>query len=205
MWRLALVLSLFLTLALGTVAEAKCRVCVDTVTATKTDTGMTLRFTARGVSLPETGTAVVMQVDGNRSKCINVSLRSVGGSGEWTTYVGSLTHFYGNTTFTGRVDIAGDIFEFAVPLDGKLGTIQLVGAGTAALASAPAPAQPVVITATPATAAPAVAAAPQVAPAPAIPTPREHPAMWLGAIVILATLAGAVLDRRRAMARATTA
>ena len=134
MWRLVVVASVLLTLALGTIAEGKCQVCVESVKAARTDGGMTLRFTARAVhapTLPETGTAVVMQVDGNRSKCINVSLRKVEETGGVATYAGSLTSFYGNATFTGRVDIAGDIHEFTAPLDGKPGTLQLVTAATA--------------------------------------------------------------------------
>lgn len=208
MWRLVLASSLLLTLALGAVAEAKCQVCVESVKAEKVDGNTSLRFTARAVhasALPETGTAVVMQVDGNRSKCINVSLRKVDESGGLATYVGSLTSFYGNTSLTGRVDIGGDIHEFAASFDGTPGTLQLITAATADLAAAAAaatvaPVRPVVITATPATAAPEVVA-PQTATA--FPTPTENPVLWLGAIVILATAAGALVDRRRALARAT--
>lgn len=208
MWRMALVLSTILTLALGTVAEAKCQVCVESVKAEKIDSGMALRFTARAVhatSLPETGTAVVMQVDGNRSKCINVSLRKVDESGGLATYAGQLTSFYGNTTFTGRVDIGGDIHEFVAPLDGRAGTLQLVTAATAGSVASAATSAPTTAPTTAPAATAVATAAPQVAPAISLPSPAEHPVVWLGAIVIVATLAGAFVDRRRAMARATVA
>lgn len=211
MWRLVVVTSLLATLALGTVAEAKCQVCVESVKAEKTDAGMTLRFTARAVHasvLPETGTAVVMQVDGSRSKCINVSLRKVDESGGLATYAGAMTWFYGNSTFTGRVDIGGDIHEFATPLDGTPGTLQLVtaaSAGQVASAATSAPtAAPTVITAAPAPSA-VPTAQPQVAASSGSPSPLQQPMAWLGLVVILATAAGAYLDRRRALARATVA
>lgn len=205
MWRIVLAFSLLLTLALGIVAEAKCQVCVESVRAEKVDGNTSLRFTARAIhapALPETGTAVVMQVDGNRSKCINVSLRKVDDSGGVATYVGTLISFYGNSTFTGRVDIGGDIHEFSAPLDGAPGTLQLVTAATAGQVASAATSAPTIAPTT-APAAPVATAAPQTAPAFALPSPTEQPALWLGAVVILATLAGAFVDRRRAMARAT--
>ncbi len=206
MWRIVLAFSLILTLALGMVAEAKCQVCVESVRAEKVDGDTSLRFVARAFhapALPETGTAVVMQVDGNRSKCINVSLRKVDEGGGAATYVGTLISFYGSSTLTGRVDIGGDIHEFVAPLDGAPGTLQLVTAATAGQVASAATSAPTTAPAT-APAAPVATAAPQTAPAAlALPSPTEQPALWLGAIVILATLAGALLDRRRAMARAT--
>ena len=205
MWRIVLTFSLLLTLALGTVAAAKCQVCVESVRAEKVDGNTSLRFAARAIhapALPETGTAVVMQVDGNRSKCINVSLRKVDESGGLATYVGTLISFYGNSTFTGRVDIGGDIHEFSAPLDGAPGTLQLVTAATAGQVVTTATSAPT-IAPTAAPDAPVVTAAPRTAPASALPSPTEQPALWLGAIVILATVAGAFLDRRRAMARTT--
>lgn len=209
MRRLVVAVSLLLMPALGAAAEAKCQVCVDSVTAERTTgSGLSLRFTARAVeapALPETGTAVVMQVDGNRSKCINVSLRKIDEGGGVATYVGSLTSFYGNTGVTGRVDIGGDIHEFSVTYDGKPGTLQ---PAAATIAATPRPSVPVSITPdpVPATAAPevvAATAAPQTAGAVRTPSPAERPVVWLGAVVIVATLAGALVDRRRALARTT--
>lgn len=236
MWRLITLASLLLTLALGTIAEGKCQVCVESVKAERADGGMSLRFTARAVhapALPETGTAVVMQVDGNRSKCINVALRKVDETGGVATYAGSLTSFYGNSTFTGRVDIAGDIHEFTAPLDGKPGTFQLVTAATAgqvtstattAPSTAPSTAPttvpltaggvptavpqsgPTAPTAEPiATAEPVATAEPQTAATAGIPSPLQQPVAWLGLVVILATAVGAYFDRKRALARATMA
>lgn len=231
MWRSVLVLSVLFTLALGTVAEAKCRVCVDSVKTEKTDTGMVLRFTATSDgTFPETGTAVVMRFDGQQSKCVNVTLRKIDQSGNVATYTG-LTNFYGNTNIAniaGRVDIGGDIHEFVAALDGKPGTLQLIVAADSGSVAAPSIVTPprsivtplpVVITPDPATVDPKTAAATAaaqraaaVAPAEAGPATTagvaglaQQPAAWLGLIVIVSALAGAYFDRKRALARATAA
>jgi hypothetical protein len=217
MWRLVVAVSLLLTLALGTVAEAKCQVCVEGVSASKGDgSAHVLRFTARAVhaaAFPMTATAVVMQVDGAQpqAKCVNVSLRKIDEANGLATYSGAMNTIYlnGSKVLTGRVDIGGDIHEFTTPLDGTPGKLQLVTAATAAqgsLATSPRPVAAVITPdPVPASVAPQAAgpAAPQTASAVRVPSPAEHPILYLGAIVILATLAGAFIDRRRALARAT--
>jgi hypothetical protein len=229
MWRLVLVLSMLLTLAFSAVAEASPPpIVIESVTVERDGAGTTMRFTARstdGAVFPETGTAVVMQVDGNRSKCLNVSLLRTGTSGGLATYVGKFNFTYsGASLLTGRVDIGGAIHDFSAPLDGKPGTIG-VSADQRSINAASAPTvitpQPVVITPDPATIDPrtaaeqraAVAAAqqaaarpePLAAPASAIAGVASQPAAWLGLIVIVSALAGAYFDRKRALARATVA
>lgn len=207
MWRLVVLASLLLTLALGSVAEAKCWVCIQSVSAEKSDAGTALRFTASGhdaSAFPETGTAVVMQVDGNRSKCINVTIRKIDVSGGLATYSGLLTSSYGNSSFTGRVDLAGEIHEFSVPLDGTPGKLQWIASADAANA-APVQAAPIVVTPVPlpTTAAPIVAAEPV---AQVKPSESSQPDLsWIGLMgiaVVMITIASAYFDRRRALARA---
>lgn len=215
MWRVVLMASLLLTLALGTGADAKCRVCVSSVRADKADSGTTLLFEVQaidGATLPETGTAVVMQVDGNRAKCLNVPVSKTGVSGGIASYRGALPAYYGSASstiasYSGRVDFAGDVFEFTVPTDGKPGTSQLVtaaAAGQVASTATTAPtAAPTAVPTTAPTAQPVATAEPQVAGSSGIPSPLQQPVAWLGLAAILATLAGAIFDRRRALARAT--
>jgi len=214
MWRPIVLVSLLLTLALGTVADAKCRVCVSSVRIDKADSGSMLLFDVQsidGATLPETGAAVVMQVDGNRSKCLNVPVAKIGTSGGTSSYRGALPTYYGAASstiasYSGRVDFAGDIFEFTVPTDGKPGTSQLVtaaaaGGATTTAVSAATTAPTTAPTVPPATA-PVATSAPETAASSAFASPLQQPMAWLGLIVILAALAGAYADRRRALARA---
>jgi hypothetical protein len=215
MWRTALALSLFLTLVLGGVAEAKCLTCIQSVRIDTGDSGMTLVFGIQGLAgkaLPESGTAVLMSFNGNRSKCINVPVLKTDVTGGLATYRGSLPAWYGSgyavSSYSGRVDFGGDIFEFTVPTDGKPGTVQLVTAATAGqVASAttvPTAAPTTIVAATTAPAAQPVATAePQVAGSGVVPSPFQQPMTWLALIAILATLGGAYADRKRALARAT--
>lgn len=214
MWRVVLMASLLLTLALGTGADAKCRVCVSSVRADKADSGTTLLFEVQaidGATLPETASAVVMQVDGNRSKCLNVPVSKTGVSGGIASYRGALPAYYGSASstiasYSGRVDFAGDIFEFTVPLDGKPGTSQLVTAAAATEFAAQSAAQASAPTAAPTT-------APSAAPVEAQTVRDVAVAGWsgldplrqlmavLGAAVVVATIVGAYVDRKRALAR----
>jgi hypothetical protein len=208
MWRTIVALSMLLTLALGTAADGKCRVCIESVRMDKTDSASTLLVDVRamnGATLPDKADAVVMQVNGNRSKCLNVPVLRSSTNGDLASYRGTLPNFYGNTqidSYSGRIDINGDIFEFTVPTDGKPGTTQLV---TAAAASELAGVAQAAATVAPTT---APTAAPVAAPAPVTSSsdgwqPLRQPMTWLAGIAIIATLAGALIDRRRALARAT--
>jgi len=197
MWRLITLASLLVTLAIGTAANASpiCRICIESVQAERSDAGTTLRFIARpadGVALPETGTAVVMQVDGNRAKCINVVLRRIEQSGGLATYSGVFTAFQGAyKTFTGRVDIGGEIHEFTLPLDGTPGSAQFVAAPQVATA------QPQVATAQPVPAAEpdAVQAASHV-PEPVALT--QEPVL-LGLALLVVVVVSTYVDRKRAL------
>lgn len=231
MWRVILAASMLMTLAFGSVADAKCAVCLETVRIETENGGTTLRFSARSVdrsAFPETGTAVVMQFDGNRGKCLNVSLVRTGIENGQTagrpptlvaTYVGRFNFVYqGATMLSGRADIAGMVWDFNAPIDGKPGTIGAGEAGALNGAGAVIPA-PVTITPDPSTidprliarAAPAAQAAPVTQPAAQASSPvtplfesfTTQPVAWLGLIVVLVALASAYFDRRRSLGRAT--
>lgn len=135
MWRLIALATLLFTAALGGAVEAKCRTCVESISAHTSDgtagwgKQITLRLAARssdGLGFPASATAVVMQVDGDRSKCITVALHQTGVAGGVATYAGTFTA-YGQTVHSGRLDVAGDVFDFTVPLNGAPGTVTLVG------------------------------------------------------------------------------
>lgn len=202
MWRVVPLASLFAVLGLGTAAYADCTSCLTSVFAERTSTAVTLSFTARadeGAALPASATAVVMQVDGNRTKCQNITLSKHGGSDRIAVYTGTFPA-YGTYSHSGRVELAGQIYEFSVPLDGKPGTIALA-ADQSPLAGRGFSVQ---VTAAPARATPATVYFARTEPA-TTPTgpqlPAIDPAFLIGAGVVLVTIAGAYVDRRRALAR----
>jgi hypothetical protein len=221
MWRIVLGATLVLSLALGGVAAA-CPSCgaataLESVKIEGTDTAQTLVLTVRpltaSVALPESGTAVVMFFNGNRAKCINSPIRKAGvDSSGLATYRGDVPNYYGGSrgqvaTYTGRVEIAGDVYEFSVATDGTPGTARIVTDGTSvtAVAATPAATQTVVTAAPVATTAPTLAPAAVSSPQPVSDpwTPVRQPITLLAALALVATLAGAYVDRRRALARAT--
>lgn len=212
MWRLIALTTLLLTFALGAAADAKCRLCIESVSAVGSGNAgwgrtIDLRFAARAMDggvFPDSATAVVMQVDGDRSKCITVALRRIDTSGDLATYGGTFTG-YGQTTHSGRLDIGGDVFDFTVPLNGVPGTVTLIGV-------APPPtvatlARTVVV---PAAATQQAPQAPQAAPAkPAaawldLSTP-DRQGMLLAFGVIAFTAVSVYFERRRALLRRTGA
>jgi hypothetical protein len=190
---------LFALLALGTAAYAECTSCFTSVLAQRTSSNIDLAFTAQAsddVALPDSVVAVVMQVDGNRTKCLNTTLNKTSQSHGLAVYRGSFGA-YGTYTHSGRIELAGQIYAFTVPLDGKPGTID-VAADQSPLNRNGVRVQVV-------TAAPATPAA-TVAPAPALPElPSIEPAFLIGGGVILITILGALVDRRRSLARSLTA
>jgi hypothetical protein len=202
MVRVFLFAFLFALLALGTAAFADCTSCLTSVVIRRTDTTVSLSFTAHADddhALPNSVTAVVMQVDGQRTKCQNVTLPKLSGSHGVAVYAGTFSA-YGVYSHSGRVDLGGQIYEFTVPLDGKQGTIvlasdqtPLTGRGfTVQVTAVPARATPVAVYL--ATAAPVAApTGPQL--------PAIDPAFLIGGGVILVTIVGAYVDRRRALAR----
>ena len=198
MWRPIMVAALLSLLALGTAAYADCASCLTSVFVSRTGTSIGLNFTAHAVdggALPDTVTAVVMQVDGQRTKCIAVALPKTAESHGAALYSGTFTA-YGQASHSGRVDLGGQIYEFTVPLDGR---------GKIALAADQSPLPQnrfaVQVTAAPATPAPTAAPAARESALAKVLSAATEPTVLLGAAVVLLTFIGAYVDRRRALAR----
>jgi hypothetical protein len=197
---------LVLTLAvLGTAAYAGCQTCLERIVAERSATGVTLRIVARSADesfvFPDSGSAVVMQIDGNRTKCLNVGLLRKGSEGPGiAVYSGTFTA-YGTRSHSGRVDIGGQIYEFTVPLDGTAGTLAIATDQTRL--SAPGTQNRPVVTVSAASASPAAQNVAPVEPGAAgfLEIAKQQPAFALGAMVVLITILGAYVDRRRALAR----
>jgi hypothetical protein len=206
MWRVLVLASLFAVLGLGTAAYAECTSCLTSVFIHRGNATIDLNFTATAddpTALPNSVTAVVMQVDGQRTKCQNITLPKVSGSNGTATYAGTFSA-YGVYSHSGRVDLGGQIYEFTVPLDGKAGTIALapdqtpLGGRSVVVQVSAAPVTPHPVTvyladAAPAAAADAVQTGPQL--------PQIDPTFAIGGGLILITILGAYIDRRRALAR----
>ena len=80
MWRVLLLACLFALLGLATVAYADCTSCLTSVFTNRHGTEIDLNFVATSddpSALPNSVTAVVMQVDGQRTKCQNITLSKV--------------------------------------------------------------------------------------------------------------------------------
>jgi hypothetical protein len=209
MWRVLLLASLFALLGLGTAAYAECTSCLTSVIVDRTasasngtNTTVSLSFTARAdddALLPMSVSGVVMQVDGQRTKCLTVTLPKTSAFLGGAVYSGTFTA-YGSFSHSGRVDLAGQIYEFTVPLDGKPGTITLAADQTPLNSNGFRVQVSAVPTAfiTPApTSAPVRSAVPEL--------PKVDPAFLIGAGVVLVTVVGAYVDRRRALARSLAA
>ena len=194
MWRVLLLASLFAILGLGTAAYAECTSCLTSVFAERSTTNITVSFIARAdddAALPATATAVIMQVDGNRTKCLNLTLSKATGSHGVAVYAGQFPA-YGTYSHSGRVELAGQIYEFTVPLDGNPGRVDVAADQSRLNTSG----VRVIVTAAPLTPAP-TAAPTQSGPE----LPNIDLAFLIGAGVVLVTIAGAYVDRRRALAR----
>lgn len=199
MVRVFLLALLFALAALGTAAYADCTSCFTAVFAQRTSSNIDLSFTAQAddnVVLPDSVVAVVMQVDGNRTKCLNTTLSKTSQSHGLAVYRGTFGA-YGTYTHSGRIELAGQIYEFTVPLDGTAGKIA-IAADQSPLNRNGVRVQ--VISAAP------VTPNPTLAPAPAgIELPKIEPAFLIGGAVVLVTIVGAYVDRRRSLARSLTA
>jgi hypothetical protein len=205
MWRVLLLASLFALLGLATVAYADCTSCLTSVFTNRHGTEIDLNFVATSDdpnALPNSVTAVVMQVDGQRTKCQNITLPKVRSTEGTVMYAGTFSA-YGVYSHSGRVDLGGQIYEFTVPLDGKAGTIALaadqtpLGRGIAVQVNA-APVTPHPVAVYFADTAPAAVA--DTAPAgPRLPEIDRTFAIAAGLILI--TIVGAFIDRRRSLAR----
>src|SRR5438105_3293625 len=116
MLRVFLFAFLFALVALGTAAYADCSFCFTSVFAQRTSTNIDLVFTAQAdgnLVLPDSVVAVVMQVDGNRTKCLNTTLPKASQSHGVAVYRGSFSA-YGTYTHSGRIELAGQIYAFTV-------------------------------------------------------------------------------------------
>jgi hypothetical protein len=198
MVRVFLFALLFALVALGTAAYAGCSSCFTSVLAHRTSTDIDLSFTAQASDntvLPDSVVAVVMQVDGNRTKCLNTTLSKMSQSNGVAVYRGSFGA-YGTYTHSGRIELAGQIYQFTVPLDGTAGTIE-IAADQSPLNRNGVRVQVI--------ATPAATPAPSVAPAPGVQLPTVEPAFLIGGAVILITIVGAYVDRRRSLARSLAA
>lgn len=206
MWRVLLLACLFALLGLATVAYADCTSCLTSVFTNRHGTEIDLNFTATSddpSTLPNSVTAVVMQVDGQRTKCQNVTLPKVRSTEGTVIYAGTFSA-YGLYSHSGRVDLGGQIFEFTVPLDGKAGTIALAADQTP-LANRGFAVQ---VNAVPVTPHPVAVYFADTAPAPVAdrapagpPLPEIDRTLAIGAGLILITIVGAYVDRRRSLSR----
>jgi hypothetical protein len=199
MLRVFLLSSLFALVALGTAAYADCSSCFTSVFAERTPTNIDLSFTARvgdNAVLPDSVVVVVMQIDGNRTKCLSTTLLKTGQSQGVAVYRGSFGA-YGTYTHSGRIELAGQIYEFTVPLDGTPGKIDVAKDQSALNTNG----LRVQVTAAPATAAPS---APPAAPK-GLELPKIDTVFLIGGALVLITIVGAYVDRRRALARSLTA
>lgn len=214
MWKLIALTSLLLALALGSAADAGCRLCVESITA-QAEKGsgwgksIDLRIIARvadASSVPATATAVVMQVDGDRSKCLTVSLARTGLEGGLATYSGTFTG-YGHSTHSGRLDLGGEIYDFTVPLNGEPGQVKLIEGASASQTIAQRPIAVVPAPATQATVAPVAAAAQPAAvrerEAPAGLSTPDQQGILIGVGVVAFVAGSVLLERRRSAARRT--
>ena len=198
MWRVLLLASLFALLGLGTAAYAECTSCLTSVFAQRSAESIQLTFTVssdNAAILPEEVTAVVMQVDGNRTKCINLALHKKVPIEGVALYSG-LFNAYGTYSHSGRVELGGQIYDFTAPLNGTGGKVALSADQTPLNRNG----LRVQVTAAPVT--PAPTAAPPARP---IELPTIDPSFLIGAGVVVVTIVGAYVDRRRALARSLAA
>jgi hypothetical protein len=206
MWRVLLLASLFALVALGTAAYADCTSCLSSVFENRSGTTIDLNFVAISddpSSLPNSVNAVIMQVDGQRTKCQNITIpkaRTIDGS---AVYAGTFAA-YGVYSHSGRVDLGGQIYEFTVPLDGKAGTIALAADQTPLGGRSIA----VQVNAAPVTPHPAAVYFADTAPLPVADTAPAGPqlpeidrTLAIAAGLIAITIVGAAIDRRRSLAR----
>lgn len=152
----------------GSAAAADCRFCLDTValqthdgrpwTAGQPVTLVVHVADTAAIPLPSSAQAVVMQTDGNRTKCLGVPLKLVQGDASGGLYAGLFFPFR-PARYDGKLVVGGDVqditfdvnqmvggaapagelpaaepIDTSAPLPTLLGNWQLPAAGTAALA-----------------------------------------------------------------------
>jgi len=125
MRRLVLALAL-VVLALGSfpaTAEAKCPTCFDGLSLQTPDgqpwsagKPVTLVVSARrgapGMDFPATGLAVVMQTDGERTKCLDVPLKLVKTGGDSAIYAGVFYPFRA-AAYDGKLQLGDSTFDIS--------------------------------------------------------------------------------------------
>lgn len=221
MWKLVALVSLALAFPLGGMADAKCRVCIDKVTAevsgaTSQGNDRTVRLVVSGtreqadVVAPATATAVVMQIDGNPIKCLTLTLDKASDEGGVVTYAGTFASYarINQGSYNGRLEIGGSVYEFRVGIDGTPGKVTLLDVTAPpvqvrpATVVAPVPAA----TAAPVSQAVTIDEVPAAAPAGTIFDRIATPdgTGWLLALAVVAFLGATVLIERRGARRTTT-
>lgn len=219
MWKLVGLASLALAFAFGTVAEAKCGVCIDKVTAeitgaTSSGENRTVRLLVSGgrehadAVAPDSATAVIMQIDGNPTKCLTLALTKSSDQGGVVTYAGTFASYarVAQGSYEGRLEVAGNVYKFRVATDGTPGQVTLLDVVAppviARPVTAPAPVAPVapVSQAVTIDEAPAPAAAGTIFDRIATPDGTG----WMLALAVVAFLGAGVLIERRGVRRTTT-
>jgi hypothetical protein len=125
----ALALAFMALSATGAPADA-CAFCVDSVslqtrdgqpwTAGKPVTLVIAASSAAGATLPANGVAVVMQTDGDRTKCLEVPLRLVNTDGTTGQYAGVFFPFRA-AKFDGKLAIGDDVSDLTFDVNKMVG------------------------------------------------------------------------------------
>lgn len=134
-------------------------------------------------AFPDDGLAVVMRTDSERTKCLDVPLRKVGGSDDQAIYAGIFYPFRA-AAYEAKVTIGGEAHDIAFTVGTPaFDTATSQRGAIANVERAPAPPQ-------------ATAQAPSVAAPVAIPTPLLGNALVSAAVVAFASIALAFQRRR---------
>lgn len=121
---LALLLILFILASVGvsaSVARADCALCADTVSLQTRDglpwangkpVTLVVHVTrhAAGVAIPPGAAAVVMQTDGDRTKCLDVPLKLVSSDGATAVYAGLFFPFRA-ARYDGKLSVGDDVSD----------------------------------------------------------------------------------------------
>jgi hypothetical protein len=127
MLRLVAMVFLVLSSALfaGSAAAAECELCLDSV-ALQTRDGqpwsagepvtLVVRVASRSAPLPSSAQAVVMQTDGDRTKCLGVPLKLVESDASGGLYAGVFFPFR-PARYDGKLAIGGDVQDITFTVD----------------------------------------------------------------------------------------
>lgn len=219
MWKLVALASLVLALALGSLAEAKCGVCIDKVTAeitgaTSHGNDRTVRLVVSGgreyaeAVAPDGGTAVIMQIDGNPTKCLTLALTKSSDEGGVIAYAGTFASYarVAQGSYEGRLEIGGNVYQFRVATDGTPGKVTLLDVTAPPVLPRPVTAPAPVAPAAPVSQAVTIDEVPAPAPAGTIFDRLATPdgTGWMLALAVVAFLGATVLIERRGSRQKTT-